>query len=182
HVMLAQRGERNRTFDDLRVVAAVLEFVIDWKNSDELGIGLVATRRIDPRLQQPRRCCARVVAIERQPERSQYFGEISFISRPLLRPDPRTIANKREPCDVFLAPFHHVGLIRHATLDAQASSGPAKARGSSARRACVRQIGRRKRRETLTGTRRNWPIACEKIAYNEIGPRPIFRGRSRSAS
>ena len=109
--MLAQRGERNRTFDDLRVVAAVLEFVIDWKNSDELGIGLVATRRIDPRLQQPRRCCARVVAIERQPERSQYFGEISFISRPLLRPDPRTIANKREPCDVFLAPFENLDQV-----------------------------------------------------------------------
>src|SRR4029077_20433394 len=86
-VVLAQRVEVDRTFDDLADVAVRPTVTLRRKSGKELGVALVAGRGLEEGVQVPARSITRTWRVEVHAESLEDLGRIDLELLPLFRLD-----------------------------------------------------------------------------------------------
>src|SRR5260370_28839216 len=82
-VMLAERIERNRAFDHLAELAVGTTLALGRKGGHQLGIALIALRRVEQRTQVALRCFARARCVERHAERLKDLAHVPLEAFPV---------------------------------------------------------------------------------------------------
>src|SRR3954454_13443048 len=77
-VVLAERGELDRPFDDLGELAVTPAPALRAERGDELWIALVPVRRLDEGPDEPTRRVTRGVGVEVEPERLEDLAEMAL--------------------------------------------------------------------------------------------------------